>query len=118
MFVICKKLYRNGIKLKKNRLDSDTIEGELTTFAMGGGPNAGQAVPMAQIKEHAGSVHELAMLYKVFVSFVSADALQLSGLERIQTAQGVCWVAQAWRCQIIQRTAPLAASAALPTMNR
>ena len=37
-------------------------------------------VPMAQTKEHAGPMKELAMLYEVVVSFVSADALQLSGL--------------------------------------
>jgi hypothetical protein len=96
------KLYRNGIKLKKDRLASDTVQGELSTFAMGGGPNIGRAVPMAQITEHGGSLQVLALLYKVVIGHAGADVVQLSGLERIETSQGICWVAQAWRCQITQ----------------
>ena len=92
------------MKIGAARQATDSVTGELTTFVMGGGViGKGPAVQMASIRARAGSSTELAALYRASVTYVGTDRVFFCGLERLQTANGVCWVAQSWECELAKR---------------
>ena len=102
MYVVCKKVLRNGIVIKGGRLDSDTVKGELHTYTLGGSRMFRRDVRMASIQPNRGSPTELARLYNAVIEYAGQEQIVLSGMERLETDGGTCWVAQRWNCLLVE----------------